>query len=55
MSRNSVLSGFGFSLFVDIHDWTEAKHDCRSSSAATDFPDERKYTAGCHQLRDDEG
>ena len=23
--RNSDLSGFSFSLFVDIHDWTEAK------------------------------
>ena len=25
--RNSVLSGFGFSLFVSIHGWTEVKHD----------------------------
>ena len=34
MKRNYVLSGFSFSLFVDIHDWTEAKHDCRPFSAA---------------------
>ena len=27
--RNSVLYGFSFSLLVDIHDWTEAKHDCK--------------------------
>ena len=27
IKRNSVLSGFSFSLLVDIHDWTEAKHD----------------------------
>ena len=37
--RNSVLSGFGFSLFVDIHDWTEAKHDCKPFSAAAQSPD----------------
>ena len=30
--RNSVLSGFSFSLFVDIHEWTEAKHDCKPFS-----------------------
>ena len=27
--RNSVLSGFSFSLFVNIHDWTEARRDCK--------------------------
>ena len=37
MRRNSVLSGFSFSLFVDIHDWTEAKHDCRPFSAAAEL------------------
>ena len=53
--RNSVLSGFSFSLFVDIHDWTEAKHDCKPFSAAAESPDARKRTAGCHQHRDGEG
>ena len=28
------LSGFSFSLLVDIHDWTEAKHDCKPFSTA---------------------
>ena len=28
------LSGFSFSLFIDIHDWTEAKHGCKLFSAA---------------------
>ena len=37
--RNSVLSQFSFSLFVDIHDWTEAKHDCKPFSAAAESPD----------------
>ena len=41
MRRNSVLSGFSFSLFVDIHDWTEAKHDCRPFSAAAESPGEK--------------
>ena len=36
------LSGFSFSLFVDIHDWTEAKHDCRPFSAAAESPDEKE-------------
>ena len=39
MRRNFVLSGLSFSLFVDIHDWTEAKHDCRPFSAAAESPD----------------
>ena len=39
MRRYSVLSGFSFSLFVDIHDWIEAKHDCRPFSAAAELPD----------------
>ena len=34
MRRNSVLSGFSFSLFVNIPDWTEAEHDCRPFSAS---------------------
>ena len=40
--RNSVLSGFTFSLFVDIHDWTEAKHDCKPFSAAAESPDAKE-------------
>ena len=27
IKRNSVLSGFSFGLFVNIHEWTEAKYD----------------------------
>ena len=26
---HSVLSGFSSSLFVNIYDWTETKHDCK--------------------------
>ena len=37
--RNSVLSGFSFSLLVDIHDRTVAKHDCKPFSAAAESPD----------------
>ena len=37
--RNSVLSGFSFSLLADIHDWTEAKHDCKPFSASAESPD----------------
>ena len=37
--RNSVLSGFSFSIFVNIHEWTEAKYDCRPFSAAAESPD----------------
>ena len=37
--RNSGLSGYSFSLFIDIHNWTEAKHDCKAFSAAADSPD----------------
>ena len=40
--RNSFLPGFSFSLFVDIHDWTEAKHACNPFSAAVDSPDARE-------------
>ena len=32
--RNSVLSGFSFSELINIHDWTEAKRDCKPFSAA---------------------
>ena len=37
--RNSVLSEFSFSLFVDIHDWTEDQLDGKPLSAAAEFPD----------------
>ena len=37
MRRNSVVSWFSFSLFVDIHDWTEAKQDCRPFNAAAEL------------------
>ena len=40
--RNSVLSGFRFSLLVDIHDWTEAKHDCKPFGAAAESPDAKE-------------
>ena len=30
---------FSFSLFIDIHDWIEAKHDCKPFSAAAESPD----------------
>ena len=53
--RNSVLSGFSFSLLVDIHDWTEAKHNCKPFSAAAESPDAKEHTAGCHQHRGGEG
>ena len=46
ITKNSVLSGFGFSLLVDIHDWTEAKHDCKSFSSPTESPD-AKETYSC--------
>ena len=36
------LFGFSFSLLVDIHDWTEAKHDCKPFSAATESPDAKE-------------
>ena len=58
MRRNSVISGFSFSLFVDIRDWIEAKHDCRPFSAAAESPDEKEiysWLAGYRQHRDDEG
>ena len=42
IKRNSVLSGFSFSLVVDIHDWTEAKHDCKPFSAAGESPDAKE-------------
>ena len=40
--RNSVLSGFSFSLFIDIQDWTEAKNDCKPFSAAAESPDAKE-------------
>ena len=40
--RNSVLSGFSSSLFVNIHDWTEAKHDSKPFSAAAESPDAKE-------------
>ena len=40
--RNSVLYGFSVSLFVLIHEWTEAKHDCEPFSAAAESPDAQK-------------
>ena len=40
--RNSVLSGFSFMLFVDVHDCTEAKHDCKPFSAAAESPDAKE-------------
>ena len=41
LRRNSVLSGFSFSLF-DIHDWTDAKHDCKLFSATAESPDAKE-------------
>ena len=40
--RNSVLSGFSISIFVDIHDWTEAKHDCKPFSATEESHDAKE-------------
>ena len=40
--QKGVLSGLSFSLFVDTHDWTEAKHDCKSFSAAAESPDAKE-------------
>ena len=40
--RNSVLSGFRFGVFFLIHDWTEAKHDCKPFGAAAESPDEKE-------------
>ena len=40
--RDSVLSGFSCSLLVDIHDWTEAKHDCKPFSAGAKSPDAKE-------------
>ena len=37
--RNSVLSGFSFGLFINIHDWTKAKNDCKPFSATAESPD----------------
>ena len=31
-----------FSLFIDIHDWTEAIHDCEPFSAAEESPDTKE-------------
>ena len=35
----SFFSGFGFSLFINIRDWTEAKHYCKAFGAAVESPD----------------
>ena len=40
--RNSVLFEFSFSLLVNIHDRTEAKHDCKPFSAAAESPDAKE-------------
>ena len=40
--RNSVLSGLNFSLIVDIHDWTEAKYDCKPFSAVAESSDAKE-------------
>ena len=53
--RNSVLSGFTFSLFVNIHDWTKAKHDLNHSVLPQSPLMQRKHTAGHLQHRDGEG
>ena len=42
MRINSVLSGFSFSLFIDIQDWTEAKHNCKPFSVAVESPDAKE-------------
>ena len=39
---NSVLSGFAFSLFIDIHGWTEDKHACEPLSATKESPDAKE-------------
>ena len=52
--RNSVLSGFSFSLLVDMHDWTEAKHDCKPFSAAAESPDAKVTYSWRHQHRGSE-
>ena len=44
--RNSVLSIFTFSLFINIHDWTEAKHDCKPFGA-TDESSDAKESYSC--------
>ena len=36
------LSGFSFSLFVNIHDLPEAKHDCKSFRATAESPDAKE-------------
>ena len=40
--RNLILSGFSFSLLVDIDEWTEAKHYCKPFSANADSPDAKE-------------
>ena len=43
---NTALSEFSFSLFIDIHDWTEDKHNCKLFSDAAESPD-AKDTCSC--------
>ena len=31
-----------FSLFIHIHEWTEAKHNCKPFSAAAESPDAKE-------------
>ena len=47
--RNSVSPGLSFSLFFDIEDWTEAKHDCKPFSVAAESPD-AKDTCRCLEM-----
>ena len=48
LMRNSVLSGFSFSLFIDIRDWTKAKHDCKPLLQQNHLM-QRTHKARCHQ------
>ena len=51
--NNSIICGFSFSFFV--HDWTEAKHDCKPVSAAAESAVQMTYTACSRQQRDGDG
>ena len=42
IERYLLCPGFSCSLLVDIHDWTEAKHDCKPLSAAAESPDAKE-------------
>ena len=39
------MSGFSLSLFIDIQDWAEAKHNCKPFSAAVESPDAKEMLA----------